>query len=357
VTDAATATLGRSVGGAEPPRDPVVLIQGLSKRFAVRRGIRETLLRPRGRRWAQVLDGVTCDVRQGEFVGLLGPNGAGKTTLLKILSTLVLPDAGRAVVAGWDVARDGARVRAVVAPCLASERSLYWRLSATENLQLAADLAGVPRGEVRARIAESLGAVGLADTGAKMVGQFSSGMMQRLLIARALLTRPRLLMLDEPTRSLDPISAREFRRFLRDELVDRRGCAVLLATHNAEEAFDLCDRVAVMNRGRLLAQGPAHDLAERFLGARYRLVTSMPRHPAVAEAEQRGTFVRLGAPADEGEGWYAVTLRLCAGAGAAPAVLQELVTRGVPVARFERVPLSLADLIESVLSSHAGEAA
>jgi len=345
----ARAAVGRSVASETPTGDPVVRMEGLVKRFPVRRGLRDMLLRPTQRQWAQVLDGVTCDVGRGEFLGLLGPNGAGKTTLLKILSTLVLPDAGRALVAGWDVTQEGAKVRAVVAPCLASERSLYWRLTARDNLTLAADLAGVPRREIPTRIEESLGAVGLTDTGTKMVGQFSSGMLQRLLIARALLTRPRLLMLDEPTRSLDPISAREFRRFLRDELVDRRGCAVLLATHNAEEAFELCDRVAVMNRGKLLAQGSAHLLAERFLGARFRVVTTTPRHPAVAELERRGAFVRLGDAVEEGDAWFAVTLRL-GDAAAAPAVLHELVTRGVSVARFERVPLSLADLIESVLA-------
>ncbi|MBV6521085.1 MAG: Vitamin B12 import ATP-binding protein BtuD [Gemmatimonadaceae bacterium] len=329
--------------------DVVARLNGVSKRYPVRRTLRDTLIHPRGRAWAQVLSDIACEVHAGEFFGLLGPNGAGKTTLLKILATLVLPDEGTASVAGFDVGTQGDAVRASVSPCLASERSLYWRLTARENLRLAADLLGVPKAVVGERIAESLSAVGLDDTGTKMVGQYSSGMMQRLLIARALLSRPRLLLLDEPTRSLDPLSAREFRRFLRAELVQRRGCAVLLATHSADEAFELCDRVAIMDRGRLLAQGVATELASRYLGARYRLVTPKPDHEALGSvllASHAQTLKR----AEEGGGLAAITVKLLDGDSSAPAVLSALVHAGIPVARFEQVPLALADLIESVVS-------
>ncbi|MFN8571943.1 MAG: ABC transporter ATP-binding protein [Gemmatimonadaceae bacterium] len=334
----------------------VASLAGISKRYVVRRPMRDMVLHPRRREWSYVLRDIACEVRAGEFFGLLGPNGAGKTTLLKILATLVLPDEGQAHVSGFNVASEGAQVRAVVSPCLASERSLYWRLTARENLQLAADLQGVPRDQVAARSDDVLGAVGLMDTGTKMVGQFSSGMMQRLLIARALLSRPALLLLDEPTRSLDPLSAREFRRFLREELVQRRGCAVLLATHSADEAFELCDRVAVMHRGRLLAQGPAAQLSDRYLGARYRIVTSAPVHPAMttlcegpnAEIQVLSTVVV--------EGEVTVTVRLTGGDGRSADVLASLVHAGMPVARFERLPLVLADLIEGVMVAQGGQA-
>ncbi len=331
----------------------VAQINGVSKRFPVRRSIRETVLHPRRREWSLVLSTIVCEVRAGEFFGLLGPNGAGKTTLLKILATLVLPDEGRASVAGFDVVRESDGVRSSVSPCLASERSLYWRLTADDNMRLAADLQGVPSNEVTPRIAETLSAVGLEGTGTKMVGQFSSGMMQRLLIARALLTRPRLLLLDEPTRSLDPLSAREFRRFLREELVQHRGCAVLLATHSADEAFELCDRVAVMDRGRLLAQGAATDLSDEYLGARYRLVTESPDHPALQGvlASMRADILKR-AP-DTGM-LHTVTVRLRGGHESAPHLLSAVIHAGVPVARFEQVPLALADLIESVMTGRSG---
>src|SRR5262245_8535234 len=229
---------------APPAPAPVVRVAGLTKAFTKRRGLREMLRSPRARERATAVESVSCEIAPGEFFGLLGPNGAGKTTLFKMLATVLLPDAGTATIDGHDVVRDSAAVRRVLTPAVGDERSLQWRLSARENLELFAALLEVPRREQRSRIDGLLAEVGLADTGAKLVGAFSSGMRQRLLIARALLARPKVLLLDEPTRSLDPISARAFRTFLRDEIAGRRNCAVLLATHNAEEAFDLCDRVA-----------------------------------------------------------------------------------------------------------------
>jgi ABC-2 type transport system ATP-binding protein len=295
-----------------------------------------------------VVQDVSFQANAGEFLGLLGPNGAGKTTLLKMLSTLVLPDEGTATVDGYDVVRHPHAVRSRVSPCLAQERSLHFRLTARQNLEVYADLQGVSRSERSTRVGEVLAAVSLADTGDKLVGQFSSGMLQRLLIARALITRPSLLLLDEPTRSLDPLSAREFRGFLREELVRQRGCAVILATHNADEAFELCDRVGVLHHGRLLASGVAREMAREFLGVRYMLVTTEPGHPAFAALAATGAAVVETRPAD-GEGWLAVTLRLEPDMDPS-AVLSQLAAAGVRIASFEAVRASLADLIEGVVA-------
>jgi ABC-2 type transport system ATP-binding protein len=290
---------------------------------------------------------MTFDVQPGEFFGLLGPNGAGKTTLLKMLATFILPDEGEVRIDGFDVTRDAEQVRARVAPVIANERSLYWRLTARQNLQLFAHLWRVPRREVTNRVSEALEIVGLADTGAKMVGQFSSGMLQRLLIARALLAEPRVLLLDEPTRSLDPVSAREFRRFLREELAARRNCAVVIATHNADEALDLCNRVGVLNAGRLLAVGTPRELAQRAGDDRYTVWTDTPDHPALRGRE--GTVVPRNGHDRATNGWTPVTVRAIGGDRASADVLAELIRAGVPVARFERVRVSLAELIETVI--------
>jgi ABC-2 type transport system ATP-binding protein len=301
------------------------------------------------------LTDVALEVRAGEFLGLLGPNGAGKTTLFKVLSTLILPDEGHATVFGYDVVRDAGQARRVLAPVIADERSLHWRLTATENLRLFAALHGVPAREVTLRISELLDLVGLEADGRQLVATFSSGMKQRLLLARALLARPRVLLLDEPTRSLDPVSARTLRTFLREELVGKHGCTVLLATHNAEEAFGLCDRVAVLDRGRVLATGPAEHLAREVGDARYRVWTRDADHPAWESLAQRG-ILAIGGSVEEDEQWTRLDVDVPGGLPQAAHVVDLLTCAGVRVARFERAPLSLAELIERIVARRRGDA-
>ncbi len=336
---------------------PAVVLDGLSKRFPVRRGWLETIRHPRSTRYQQVLRSVSCTVREGEFFGLLGPNGAGKTTLFKILATLVLPDAGTATVAGFDVVQDSRRVRRLLAPVIADERSLYWRLSSQENLELYGVLQGHERRAARGRAAELLEVVGLDDTGEKMVGSFSSGMKQRLLIARALIASPRVLLLDEPTRSLDPVSARRFRAFLREEIIGRQKCTVLLATHNAEEALELCDRVAVLDRGELLASGTAQSIASEMGNDRYRLWTRDPGHPGIAALGERGVVDSVTVRESDERGWSVVEMDVPGGLERAAQVVAFLTEQGAAIARFEYVELSLADLIERVVDQRGGERA
>ena len=338
-----------------PTPDVVVRVHALTKRFAVRRGWSETLRRPRGRSYATALDGVGLEVRRGELFGLLGPNGAGKTTLFKILSTLVTPDAGDVIIDGCHVVRDAARVRRLVAPAIPEERSLSWRLTARQNLDVFAALHGLSGAAARHAVDEVLAASDLADTGTKMVGQFSSGMRQRLLIARALLGRPSILLLDEPTRSLDPISARRFRTFLRDEIVRQRGCTVLLATHRAEEALELCDRVAVLDRGRVSAIGAPAALMRDIAGSRYRVRLHMEHRDAVRDIARasRESVVVIDADKPDAEGWVAVELEIAGGSTGAAAFLGALAERGVAVASFERVTLPLDELIQRLVARSA----
>jgi len=334
-----------AVGGAGPP---AVEMHGVSKRFARRRPIGEAVRRPFAREWTTALDDVSLHVARGECVGLLGPNGAGKSTLFRVLTTLVLPDAGRAAVAGADVVDDADEVRRIAASANPDERSLYWRLSARENVRLYASLRGLAGAERDARVGEALAVVGLEDAGHQLVGKLSTGIRQRLLIARALVGRPSVLLLDEPTRGLDPVAAERVRAFLREEVVGRRGCTVLLATHTAEEAFDLCDRVVVLHRGRVLAEGPARVLARRHAEDRYDVWL---RTDAWSSMEREGlpapAHVLAVAAADEA-GWNRVRVRLPGGADAVAALVARLGGLGVAVGRVEAIRPTLAELMAAV---------
>lgn len=332
----------------------IVEITGLAKRFPARRSWAEAARAPWKRPQVPAVQDVSFDVDEAEIFGLLGQNGAGKTTLFKMLATLIAPDAGTIRIAGHSVGDDDAAVRALLAPVLANERSLYWRLSARENLRLYATLQGLSAAARAAEIERVLRITDLTDTGAKMVGMFSSGMRQRLLIARALLARPRILLLDEPTRSLDPISARDFRTFLRETIVGAEGCTVLLATHDAEEVWELCDRVGVLERGRLLAVDRTATLRHRAGRAVYEIWLRTPDGPnAVARLAGLGhTLQRVGAAAESG--WDHFRCAIDGGADEAARVLATLTANGREVGRFERHAPSLADLIERVLADREG---
>lgn len=304
----------------------------------------------------RALSDVTWEVRGGEFFGLLGENGAGKTTLFKILATLVIPDSGEAIVSGFDVARRPEKVRELLAPVIADERSLNWRLSARENMRLFAALHSLRGAAANRRIDELLELVKLVEAADRQVSGFSSGMKQRLLVARTLLAKPSVLLLDEPTRSLDPISAREFRRFLREDVALAQGCTVLLATHNAEEAFELCDRVGVLHRGRLVAAGQTSELAREVGEDRFALWVRPAQQAAIDALVSRGVIRDAKSFAAEEAGWSRIECDLRGGLDGAAEAVAYLTSVGVQVARCEPVKLSLADLLERVLARHGGDA-
>src|SRR6202166_619819 len=209
------------------------------------------------------LKGISLTVAAGEGLGLLGPNGSGKSTTPKLNSTMLRPDRGRVVVQGCDTRRQGQAVRKNVGFAMASERSFFPRLTVRENLEFFAALENVRRSEVSDRIESVLSCVSLIDVAGKQVMKLSSGMYQRLGIARALIKKPAILLLDEPTRSLDAANADELRRLIQE--MSSMGITVLLATHNFEEAAAVCDRVAVLKEGELRAIEKARDFAAEEL--------------------------------------------------------------------------------------------
>ncbi|WP_328873962.1 ABC transporter ATP-binding protein [Streptomyces sp. NBC_00287] len=232
--------------------DPSIVIRQLRREFRIRGG--------RGRPATQVtaLHGLDLEIPHGSVYGLLGPNGAGKTTLTRILATLLVPTSGSAHILGLDVQRDLRAVRKTVAVVFGGDSGLYDRLSARDNLRYFAELYGIPPRIARPRAAELLEQFRLSDVADRPVEGFSRGMRQRLHLARGLLHDPRVVLLDEPTNGIDPVGARELRQVisgLRDA-----GKTILLTTHYMFEAEELCDRITVMNKGRIVATGTAKEL-------------------------------------------------------------------------------------------------
>jgi ABC-2 type transport system ATP-binding protein len=332
-----------------PPADAgetaaAISIRNIVKTFPARRSFVEAMRHPLSRSRTTVIRDLSFEVKEGELFGILGLNGAGKTTLLKILATLAAPDAGTAFIGGHDVTTAAHLVRETAAMVTAEERSLNWRLSGFENLRLFAGLHRMAPNEALIRIGQALTAVGLSESAQKMVGSYSSGMRQRLLLARALLSSPRVLLMDEPTRSLDPLAAHEFRRMLRDVIVDEGRATVVLATHNAEEAFTYCDRVAVIHHGRLAAIGSGRDLAARYTRNSYRIWTPLVDHPAFDGLVRRGLLGDVVRRPDGVDG-SSVECVIEGDDFAAAEALRLLVDAKVGVSRFERVQLPLSSLI------------
>lgn len=201
----------------------------------------------------RALDGIDFDVEPGEIFGVLGPNGAGKTTTIRILTCQLRPSGGSAKVAGYDVVDQRQQLK----PCIGvvfEHQNLYERLSARDNLNLVASLYGVDHG----CIDQALEFVGLQDRDREPLKKYSNGMKQRLMIARAILHRPRVIFMDEPTRGLDPHIARGVRRIIKE--FSARGVTVLLTTHYMEEADQLCDRIAILDQGRMIALNTPEQL-------------------------------------------------------------------------------------------------
>jgi ABC-2 type transport system ATP-binding protein len=239
---------------------PAVVVDDLRKEFFRNDG-RHGLRRRRKR--VAALDGVSFEVRRGETVAILGQNGSGKSTLIRLLSTLLLDNGGSARIFGHDVATETRAVRRLINR-VSVEASFFKKMSATENLSYAARFYGMAPGSTRKQIPEILERVGFPrDRIGEPLEDMSRGMQQKVALARALLTAPILLLLDEPTTGLDPRSKVEVQEFIR-QIRAQHDATVLLCTHDLVEAEELAERVGILDRGRLIELAPAYELKRKY---------------------------------------------------------------------------------------------
>jgi ABC-2 type transport system ATP-binding protein len=321
---------------------------GLVKDFEKgRRTIWQRIRRePDRRETFRAVDGVDLAVLNGEVFGILGPNGAGKTTTMRMLATLLEPTAGRATVLGHDLATEARAIRRRLGAVLSGERSLYWKLTARENLEYFAALYHVPPAETLGRIADILETVHLTDRADDYVEKFSTGMRQRLVLARALLPAPSLLLLDEPTVGLDPQAARNLRERvlqLRDE-----GRTVLLTTHYMEEADQLCDRIAIVDHGRIVALDTPDRLKRSLPGTEVvRLEIGAPEgaEPALlGRLDGHGTVVRR----ERVDGSLHLTVRCGSARELVPLAIDAARAVDAEVHHIQVQPISLEDVFISL---------
>jgi sodium transport system ATP-binding protein len=244
-----------------------ISLESLDKSFPPARSGWRALLQPFEKASVTALAGISLEVREGESVALLGANGAGKSTLLRIIATLLLPTAGRVLVAGHDPVTNSRDVRRQLGYHAGTDHGLYARLTARQNLLFFGQLNQLPRSAARERVTALAHQFAFAEVLDRQVRMLSSGTVQRLSLARALLHRPRVLLLDEPTRSIDVIAAGEFRRFLKTQILKTGGTSILFASHTLPEVESLADRIAVIDRGRLLVCDTISALKQRASAA------------------------------------------------------------------------------------------
>ena len=331
---------------------PAITVEDLAKTFIKRRSLRDTVTHPwRKPETVTALDGVAFTVQPGEIFGLLGPNGAGKTTLLKILSCLIIQSRGTALINGHDTQREEMRVKSSIGFVTSDERSFYWRLSGRENLRFFASLYNLPPARAKQRCQELLERLDLKEKADHAFMTYSSGMKQRMAVARALLHDPPVIFMDEPTRSLDPMAAKHLRALVRDSLCRAEGKTILLATHNLAEAEQLCSRIAILHKARLrrmgtLAEARSWALSrERYVIEVAGLTGGWGRNGGSAEAYEfpGGRVVAESVP---GDALTRLRADLDPGGGALTHLLGGLMERGATIVSCTRHEASLQEIFD-----------
>jgi len=251
--------------------------KSLQKVFTTRKGFWR-----QQRKNTVAVEDVSFQVEKGELFGVLGPNGAGKTTTVKMLTTILLPTRGSGTILGYDLVKQTKDIRKLIGFTFGGARGLYSRLTARDNLRYFAELYALEPKFAKTRIEEMLDLVGLSNRADDRVETFSSGMQQRLHLARAFLHEPEILFLDEPTVGIDPIGARELRQTVKT--LQQQGKTILLTTHYMAEAEELCDRIAIVNHGKVVAMDTPAALRKRISPDSVIEITVNLEHKAIIDS-------------------------------------------------------------------------
>ncbi len=319
-------------------------VRSLSKSFTVKEG-------PLFRKTAKTvtaLDEVSFSVKKGEIFGLLGPNGAGKTTTIKTICTLIQPTSGEVYVNGHDVEKDSQRARQDLGVMLTGDRTLYWKLTGRENLEYFSALYHMDRKHAKERIHELLKLVGLEERQDTLVENYSTGMRMRLSFIKGILHEPPVLLLDEPTMSLDPQSARLIRETIQD--LRKQGHAILLTTHYMEEADQLSDRVAVIDHGKIIALAPPDELKKSMMKSEVIEIEAQNIDPRVVEKLKGITNINEVVSSIEDASSLRGMIKVHSndGKNAIPEMLGILVKGGVEVSNVKIATPTLEDVFISL---------
>lgn len=299
---------------------------------------------------------VNLQVKQGELFGLIGPNGAGKTTLTKMLCTLLWPTSGTARIYGYDAGTQENEVKANIGFVASEERSFYWRLSGRQNLAFFAALNDLHSFEANKRITEVLRLVGLEEAADNMVYSYSSGMKQKLSIARGLLNDPNVLFLDEPTRSLDPIAAREIKQFIKTEMIHKAGKTAFLTSHRLEEVEELCDRFAIIDKGQITFCGTLEELRSGLnLRERYILRLKKFSRADLIRVMARNQLEQVAIDCDEDAGAITIDFAFPDEENGLAKLIADVTALGAVVVSCERLDAKLEDMFFQHVSNKVAQ--
>ncbi|MGA2627954.1 MAG: ATP-binding cassette domain-containing protein [Candidatus Bathyarchaeia archaeon] len=317
-----------------------VEVNQLSKTFETREG---KLFRKVPKKVVAV-DAIDFSVPKGEIFGLLGPNGAGKTTSIKMLCTLITPSSGDAYINGFSIVKDQQKVRENLGVMLTGERTLYWKLTGQENLEYFAALYHLDSAYAKKRILALLDLVGLSEREDTLVENYSTGMRIRLSFAKALLNEAPVLLFDEPTASLDPQSSHLIRDIIRD--LKRQGYAILLTTHNMEEADALSDRVAIIDHGKIVVLGSPSELKQKVKSSDIIEIEARNVVEQTVNALQSFSEVSKVAITSSTQGGETQLLRVHVEKGkeVLPRILESLVRKQVTITKVSFIEPTLEDV-------------